>query len=118
MNSGPRLFYKRDGRMSGDTEPIPRDSARPSKVVPRKMASGRRPADSAHSVGKWLWRMLYGAGWQKLLAFLFLAAVTISIGFADTTTDRMLLPIGILGENGTTGGRTATLQVGKLERGG
>ena len=101
--------------MSGDTEPIPRDSARPSKVVPRKMASGRRPADSAHSVGKWLCRMLYVAGWQELLTFLFLAAVTISIGFADTTSDRMLLPIEILAASGTTASRTVTLQAGQAE---
>jgi hypothetical protein len=95
--------------MSVDTEPIPRDTARPSKVVPRKKASNRRSADSAQSVGEWLCRILYVAEWHQLLVGLFLAAITISIGFADTPTDRMLLPIEVLEANGTTVSRTVAL---------
>jgi hypothetical protein len=101
--------------MSGDTKPIPRDTGRPSNVVPRKKASGGRPADSAQSVGGWLCRNLYVAGWHQLLVGLFLAAITISIGLADTTTDQMLLPIEVLGANGTTVSRTVALQAGPAE---
>jgi hypothetical protein len=101
--------------MSGDTKPIPRDTGRPSNVVPRKKASGGRPADSAQSVGGWLCRILYVAGWHQLLVGLFLAAITISIGLADTTTDQMLLPIEVLGANGTTVSRTVALQAGPAE---
>ncbi len=72
--------------MSGDTKPIPRDTAR-----------------------------LYVAGWRQPLVGLFLAAITISIGFAETTTDRILLPIEILGADGTTVSRTVTLQAGTAE---
>ncbi len=101
--------------MSGDTKPIPRDTGRLSNVVPRKKASGGRPADSAQSVGGWLCRILYVAGWHQLLVGLFLAAITISIGLADTTTDQMLLPIEVLGANGTTVSRTVALQAGPAE---
>lgn len=101
--------------MSDDTESKALDTAHPNKVVPRKKGSGRRPAGSAQSVGRWLCRILYVAGWHELLALLFLAAVTISIGFADTTTDRMLLPIEVLGANGTTVSRTVALQAGQAE---
>jgi hypothetical protein len=52
------------------------------------------------------------AGWQSLVV-LFLAAITISLGFADTTTDRILLPIEVLGANGTTVSKTVTLQAGQ-----
>jgi hypothetical protein len=83
--------------------------------VPRKKASEGRPADSAQSVGGWLCRILYVAGRHQLLVGLFLAAITISIGFADTTTDRMLLPIEVLGANGTTVSRTVALQAGPAE---
>ena len=101
--------------MSGDTKPIPRDTARPSNVVPRKKASGGRPADIAQSVGEWLCRILHVAGWHQLLVGLFVAAITISIGFADTTTDRMLLPIEVLGADGATVSRTVALQTGQAE---
>jgi hypothetical protein len=95
--------------MSDDTERKALDTAQLSKT------SERRPADSAQSVGRWLGRILYVAGWHELPAHLFLAAVTISLGFADTTTDRMLLPIEILGANGTTVSRIVALQAGQAE---
>ena len=46
---------------------------------------------------------------------LFLAAITISFGFADTTTKQIVLPIEVLGANGTTVGRTVALQAGQAE---
>src|SRR5216683_698394 len=100
--------------MSGDTRPIPRDTARLSNFVPLKKASGGRPADSPQWVGEWLCRILYVAEWHQLLVGLFLAAITISIGFADTTRDRILLPIEVLGTN-TTVTRTVALQEGRAE---
>ena len=41
------------------------------------------------------------AGWRQALVGLFLAAITIAIGFADTATDRIVLPIEVLGADGT-----------------
>ena len=95
--------------MSDDTKPALRDTARPSNVVPRKMASGR-PAGGARSAGRWPCRILSMARRPDLLAPLFLAAITIPFGFADTTTDRMLLPIEVLSADGTAVSRTVTLQ--------
>jgi hypothetical protein len=100
--------------MSADTKPIPRDIAG-RNFVPRKKASGRRPTDSAQSVGERLCHILYVAGWHHLLVALLLAAITISIGFADTTTEQILLPIEVLGSNGTTVSRTVALQAGQAE---
>src|SRR5438132_3643179 len=48
--------------------------------------------------------------WSNLLASLFLAVIASPIGFADTDTDRMLLPIEVLSADGTTVSRTVTLQ--------
>ena len=44
-----------------------------------------------------------------------LAAAAISLGFARATTDRILLPIEVLGAQGTTASRTITLQDGQAE---
>ncbi len=65
--------------------------------------------------GNWLRRTLSVAGWHPLLLVLFLAALAISIGFADTATDRVLLPIELLGADGTTVSRTVTLPAGLAE---
>jgi hypothetical protein len=99
--------------MPGNSRPIPDDTAPPSNVVPRKRASGGRSVESAQLVSEWLCRIRHMGGWQQSLAGLFLAAITISLGFADTTTDRILLPIEILGANGTTVSRTVTLEAGQ-----
>ena len=101
--------------MSGDNQPIPRDTAGPSDVAPRKKSSRGRPADFAPTVGKWFRRIVCVAGWQQALLCLFLAALTISIGFADTTTGRVLLPIEVLGADGTVVSRTVTLPAGQAE---
>jgi hypothetical protein len=98
--------------MSHDTEPKALDTTRPSNVLPQKKASGRTPAGSAQSVGSWLRCIPCVARWHNLLVSIFLAAATISIGFADTATDRMLLPIEVLGADGTTVSRTVALQAG------
>src|SRR5690348_6815508 len=111
MNPGPQHYHRRGGRMSGDTGPIPRDTARLSNLLSLKKASGGRPAQS---VGEWLGRILYLAEWHQLLVGLFLATITISIGFADTTSGRILLPIEVLGAN-TAVTRTVVLQAGRAE---
>jgi hypothetical protein len=118
--SGPAaLSNNRDGSMSEVTEPKARDAERPSNIVGRKIASGRRPANSAQSAGKWVRRIMDTtgdvAGWHGQLACLFLALITIPTGFAYTATDRMLLPIEILGADGTTADRTVVLQAGQAE---
>ena len=113
------LSNNRDGSMSEVTEPKARDAERPSNIVRRKIASGRRTAHSAQSAGKWVRRIMDVAGdvvgWHGLLACLLLAPITIPTGFADTATDRMLLPIEILGADGTTVVRTVVLQAGQAE---
>ena len=101
--------------MSGDTELIPRDTARRRNGVPRKKPSMGRAAEGAQSVGPRLCCIRYLSGWQQLLARLFLAALTISIAFGDTTTGPILLPIEVLGADGTTLSRTVTLQAGQAE---
>ena len=53
--------------------------------------------------------------WPELLVHLFLAALTISIGTADATSGRIVLPIEVLGADGTTVSRTVTLTAGQCE---
>src|SRR4029077_10386220 len=53
--------------------------------------------------------------WSTLLTSLFLAVITIPIGFADTTTERMVLPIEVLSADGATVSRTITLRSGDAE---
>ena len=53
--------------------------------------------------------------WQPALVCLLLAAITISIGFADTATDRVLLPIEVLGADGTVVSRNITLPAEQAE---
>ncbi|MGC2182055.1 MAG: hypothetical protein WA637_02100, partial [Terriglobales bacterium] len=65
--------------------------------------------------GNWLRRTLSVAGWHPLLLVIFLAALAIAKGFADATTDRVLLPIEVLGADGTTVSRTVTLPAGQAE---
>jgi hypothetical protein len=101
--------------MLGDTELIPRDTARRRNGVPRKEPSMGRAADGAQSVGVRLCRIRYLSGWQQLSAGLFLAALTICIAFGDATTGPILLPIEVLGADGTTVSRTVTLQAGQAE---
>ncbi len=54
-------------------------------------------------------------GSHPLLLALFLAALAISLGSADTDTDRVLLPIEVLGADGATVSRTVTLPAGQAE---
>ena len=100
--------------MSDDTVLKVLDTISTSIAVPRKKASGRT-ADSVQSVDKHLSRIPYSPRWHELLAGLFLAFVTISIGFADAATSRILLPIEVLGPDGTTVSRSVTLQNGQAE---
>lgn len=85
--------------MSDDTEPGTLNTARPNRFG----ASGQ-------SAGRWFCRIGYVAG----RACLFLA-VAASVGFADTTTSRILLPIEILGGNGTTVSKSVALDAAESE---
>src|SRR5215469_33997 len=53
--------------------------------------------------------------WPELLVRLFLAALTIHIQSADATSGRTLLPIEVLGADGTTVSRTVTLTAAQCE---
>ena len=110
MNTWLRLYHKTDESMSGDAAPIPRGAAPASNVVQRKKASGRTPAARARSIGESLCLISKKTEWHRPLAGLFLAAVAISVGLADSIPDRMLLPIEVLGADGTTVTRTFALQ--------
>ena len=96
--------------MSDDTEPQAPSTTLPSDVARRKKGSGRRSAQRAQVVGRWLRHILYGMGWHGLLARLFLAGITIPTAFAGTPTERLLLPIESLGEDGTVVSNTVALQ--------
>src|SRR5712692_8106752 len=101
--------------MSDDTEPKAQHTARPGYLMPRTKPSGRRPAGVGQSAGGWPCRILALAKWHNLLVCLLVAAITGSTGFADITSDRMLLPIEVLGANGTTVSRTVALQATQAE---
>src|SRR6516225_7663244 len=53
--------------------------------------------------------------WLELLVRLFLAVLTLPTGDVDTTPGRMLLPIEVLGADGTTASRTVTLTTPECE---
>jgi len=53
--------------------------------------------------------------WHELLAGLFLTVITISIGFADATAGRILLPVEVLGSDGTTVSRSVVLELGQAK---
>ena len=55
------------------------------------------------------------SAWSNLLASLFLAVIASPIGFADTATDRVLLPIEVLSADGTAASRKIALQSGDAE---
>ncbi len=55
------------------------------------------------------------AGWSGLFVGLVLTALTIPSGLAGTTTAPILLPVEVLGEDGTTVSRAVTLQTGPEE---
>jgi hypothetical protein len=101
--------------MSEDTEPKPVDTAPQSNVVLRKNTSVRRSEESAQRVRRRLSRFPCAAAWSKWLALLLIGAVAISTGSADTTTDRVLLPVEIVGTDGTTASRTVALKAGQAE---
>jgi len=101
--------------MADVAEPKALDTARPGKVEPREYESGQRTTNHGQSVGRRFCRILCAAGWHELPTFIFVVAATISIGFAESATDRMLLPIEILGANGTTVSRSFVLQAGQAE---
>ena len=115
QNDPRNCYHSRNCSMSDDTETKECDTAHPINIPPRKKASVRRPAGTAQSLGWRLCLNLYEAGWNGLLVYLFLAAITNSIAFADTTTDRMLLPIEVLAANGAPVSRTVALRAGQAE---
>jgi hypothetical protein len=100
--------------MSDGKQPTSPDAARPISVRPRKKASGRRGTNRPKSFGRRISLVLTVAGWLGLMACQFLAAITISSGFA-LTPERMILPVEILGADGTTVSRTFALQAGQAE---
>jgi hypothetical protein len=101
--------------MAEENKPKARDTARPNSVLPRKEAPRRRLVGDAQSTNKWLGHLLHVAGQRELLASLFLVAVMVSAGFAGTTTERILLPVEIVGADGTTASRSVTLQAEQAE---
>ena len=77
------------------------------------MKPHRRPAGYSRPVGRWLGRS--STGWHELLVLLFVVAITIPIASADTPAERILLPIEVLGADGTTASGTVVLQAGQAE---
>ena len=71
--------------------------------------------ENAQSDPRSLFRTLSKEGSEKLAALLFLAAATISIAFANMTENRILVPIEVLGADGTAVSRTFALQTGQAK---
>jgi hypothetical protein len=81
-----------------------------SKTVALKKAFERRPADDTQSLGARLYRILGAMGCICSLVFILLSSITISIALADTTNNRILLPIEVLATNDAAASRTVALQ--------
>src|SRR6516225_7436448 len=77
------------------------------------MKPHRRPAGYSRPAGRWLGRS--STGWHELLVLLIVVAITISIASADTPAERILLPIEVLGADGTTASGTVVLQAAQAE---
>jgi hypothetical protein len=99
----------------GEIEPKPIESGYPNIVLPRTKVSRRTCWGSQRGVCTQIGRILCAAGWHKLLLPSFLAALAISITSAATTTGKLVLPIEILGADGTTVSRTVVLEAGQAE---
>jgi hypothetical protein len=63
----------------------------------------------------WSSRIVFAAGLRHPLGVLLLLGVTLSTRIANASTNPVLLPIEILGANGTTASRTVELQVAQAE---
>jgi len=69
------------------------DTARRSGESAGKKAARGSLAAALRVAGGRLCRTLFAAKWACLLGLLFLVAGKISVGFADATAERMILPI-------------------------
>jgi hypothetical protein len=98
--------------MSDETKLKAPITALSSHSLSRKKAFGRNTEPRAHSIVNRLRRALKGVAWYALSASLFLAAGTIAVS-SKAASDRILLPIEILGADGTTASRTVFLQAGQ-----
>ena len=91
------------------------DTARPRHVAPQNRAARHRAATALGATGEPLRCTLSAAKWACLLGLLFLAAAKVSVGFADTPAERVILPIEVLSVDGTTMTRNVALQTGEAE---
>jgi len=96
-----------------DAELKVRNTARPKRRGSGKNALARTRVSRANSVGIWLGLRL--PGWLGLLLVPILVGITIYIALADTTTSRIVLPIEVLGEDGTVVGTTIALRSEQAE---
>ncbi len=87
------------------------NTARPNDGAPGKKMHGRGFGASGQSAGRRFCRIGYVAG--RVGLFLAVAA---SVGFADTTTSRISLPIEILGADGATVRRSVALYARDVEQ--
>ncbi|MGB8472465.1 MAG: hypothetical protein WCE61_00105 [Candidatus Acidiferrum sp.] len=101
--------------MPTETEPKTQDTAGVSRAEPQKEGCGRRQAGTARWSGGALRGVLSRIGWPYLPAVLLLAGIPISIGFADTTADQILLPIEVLSADGAAASRSAALNAGQVD---
>ena len=101
--------------MPNDGELKANDTARRRQEAASKKAARRSLAGALRAVGGRLRRTLFATRGAWLLGLLFLAAATISAGFADTATERMILPIEVLSVDGPTSSRTVELRAGEAE---
>jgi hypothetical protein len=97
--------------MSDDTVPITVGTIPTRTAVWVRKTPWRRVAIG----GQRYCRILLYSRWHDLLVGLLLPVVAVSIGLADATTERTLLPIEVLGPDGTIVSRSVVLQSGQAE---
>jgi hypothetical protein len=98
-----------------DIESRPIESGASSIVLPRKKVPGRTCCKSPHGGPAQILRILCATGWHKLRVPPFLSELAVSVGSPSTYTDRVVLPIEVLGADGTTVSSTVILRAGQAE---
>ena len=89
------------------------DTERAESVSPPKIAFDRTDEDRTHKTRGRFSRVVLSAAWLALSAISLLAALALSTRPAEGDPGRLLLPVEILGSDGTTVTRSVTIQAGR-----
>lgn len=89
-----------------------RKTPSPNDAAPEKHGSRRETFKGVLSTARRFHRIPSRLRWPHFLTLPLLAAVIIPIGFADSTPDRMLMPIEVLSVDGSAVSRSISLEPG------